>query len=686
MIKKPVFLLSLFILLLLASSSAYAQNSGHLKLLAVTEDEFGNLSGSPADLYLEVIPGTGRVFLDTFPFAKLDTQMSTRFANKIACDFLNYDCSNIDFIYTIKANSVIIGGPSAGAAISVLTVAVLDDLKIDEDVAISGTINSGGLIGPVGGLKEKIDGASKAKIKKVLIPFGESMSEEELVIDPDKIVDIINITETINETNATTQSQATNRSIDLVEYGKEKNVIVQEASTIYEAIFQITGKQYKIDDSEIIRSVEYEKVMGNIAQTMCNRTKILFKNVPYEKTQNNSIYDDAVNLTSRANYSLMQNDFYSSASFCFGANIKFKYLSLNKTKEELLHDASILNQTIQKKLEELNSRKLSTINDLQTMIIVSDRIDEAQGYVDGIYLMQKDFEEMEQKFNASNFSVQNTSILLIELNLTDESTGKQLSELSEDELKELIFREGLKKVDERLLDTIKYNLAYGTERMNSALSWAGFFNSGGKNYEMDKYSLKKACITSISETQERYQYVKVFYPEDPNKIKEEIDKAQKELREEKFELCLFSSSKAKAGADIMLSAVGVSESKIEELINQKLGIVKRTIAKQQRMGVFPILGYSYYEYSNSLRPHDKVSSLLYAGYALEMSNLDLYFNEKKGSPKILNPQQTLWIIFAIGIIIGSCVSWVIFNFVKNKSRFSIKSKGSLSKRSKKIKK
>ena len=85
--------------------------------------------GSTADLYLEIKNGRGRVFLDTYPLTKLDTQMSTRFAKEIACSKTDYNCDKYDFVYTIKSGSVIIGGPSAGAAITLLTIASIEGLE-----------------------------------------------------------------------------------------------------------------------------------------------------------------------------------------------------------------------------------------------------------------------------------------------------------------------------------------------------------------------------------------------------------------------------------------------------------------------------------------------------------------------------------------------------------------------------
>ena len=65
--------------------------------------------------------------MDTFPLAKLDTQVSTRLAKEVACSYLDINCDSFDFFYTIRAQSPIIVGPSAGAAITILTISLLGE-------------------------------------------------------------------------------------------------------------------------------------------------------------------------------------------------------------------------------------------------------------------------------------------------------------------------------------------------------------------------------------------------------------------------------------------------------------------------------------------------------------------------------------------------------------------------------
>ncbi|MDD3839438.1 MAG: Lon family ATP-dependent protease [Clostridia bacterium] len=76
--------------------------------------------------------------------------------------------------YDIHVNSIgggNIDGPSAGAAICLVILSALKQKPIRQDIAVTGEISIQGNIKPVGGIFEKIYGASRAGIKKVVIPF-----------------------------------------------------------------------------------------------------------------------------------------------------------------------------------------------------------------------------------------------------------------------------------------------------------------------------------------------------------------------------------------------------------------------------------------------------------------------------------------------------------------------------------
>ncbi|HII72754.1 TPA: hypothetical protein HA265_08415, partial [Candidatus Woesearchaeota archaeon] len=89
----------LFLVLISMPTVMAVQKTGHIVLLAVY-NEGGKFTGSPADLQLEIKPGNGRVFIETIPLSKVDTQISTRFAEQIACQFAEAECDKYDFFYT----------------------------------------------------------------------------------------------------------------------------------------------------------------------------------------------------------------------------------------------------------------------------------------------------------------------------------------------------------------------------------------------------------------------------------------------------------------------------------------------------------------------------------------------------------------------------------------------------------
>jgi predicted S18 family serine protease len=174
--------LPFLILIFMFSNMALSYSgTGTIHLLAVSEDNEGEMIGSVADLFLEIKPGQGRIFIDTYPFTKLDTQFTTRYAKNFACDYTSTDCSNLDFFYTIKAGSNIIGGPSAGAATTLLTAAMLQNREVPKTLSLTGTISSGGIIGPVGGVDKKIIAAANKGLKKVYIPKISGLNDSQII-------------------------------------------------------------------------------------------------------------------------------------------------------------------------------------------------------------------------------------------------------------------------------------------------------------------------------------------------------------------------------------------------------------------------------------------------------------------------------------------------------------------------
>lgn len=573
--ERRLFLL--FVLYLILLTPFCIAETGHMPLLAVSLTEEG-YEGSTADLYLEIKPGSGRVFIDTFPLTKLDTQISTRFAKSIACNYADVNCDNYDFFYTIRAQSSIVGGPSAGSAVTALTVSMLKNLKLDENIAITGTINSGGIVGPVGGLKEKIDAASEMNIKKVLIPSGTRILKEE------------------------------NESCDLVEYGKERGITVTEVSDVDDILYEMAGIKKQKTNKTPETSEEYTNIMKILGERLCNKSQQLkneFESIKKDDMgeELEIIEETALNLTEKGKNAFQEKKFYSAASFCFGANTHYKYLVLlmqEIEKKEISEKIKSTRQEI-KDFDSIIPFKYETITDLQTYAVVKERLIEAEDYLD----------------------------------ISEEQLGKG-------EEKESIN-----------------TLAYAIERFYSAKAWSEFFRNEGESFDFNNEVLKESCQTKIMEAEERYQYVKMFFPGNIEGTRKLIELAYDDMENKNYELCLFKASKAKAESDIILSTLGMEEKQIPDLIDKKLEIVGRKIVETSKEGLFPIVGYSYYEYAKTLKEDDKYSALLYSEYALELSNLNIYFEKKKTKRMFYFDEQLLYVLI-LGIFIGLFIGLLLF--------------------------
>ena len=595
----------LIILVLLVCSGLASAEKGNIKLLAVQQDG-DEMRGSIADLYLEIKPGEGRVFVDTFPLTKIDTQVSTRFAKEIACDYLEADCERYDFFYTIRANSPIIAGPSAGAAITALTISMLGNFDISKDVAITGTINSGGIVGPVGGVQQKIEAASENGIEKVLIPYGERFVRNESFVQL-TIEDVLSNESYENVTAKELLGEP--EKLDLVEYGESLGIEVIEVSDINDVIYEFSGLVMKGYDENITIDESYSRTMSALAEQLCERGKKLSANIAEDGLADNltiRLYEDAMNLTSRAETAMEQGAYYSTASYCYGANVKFGQVILLEMDET---DEEIFERIIQMEedLEGFSVPEYRTITDLQAWMVVNERLNDARRTVE-----------------------------LVKENLEDDDT-----------------------------ETALLNLGYAIERKFSAYSWSMFITGNGREFDLTEDRMRDSCEKKISEAEERYQYVSLFFPTVLANLRQGIDDAYDDLEDGNYEDCLFKAAKTKAETDVILSVFGVEREDVEDLVDRKLDIVEKYIIKQSNDGVFPIVGFSYYEYAKDLKDTDVFSSLLYSEYALEMSNLDLYFKDS-GSITITDQDMNEMAIFLIGLGAGMLIGVIVMIWHKRK--------------------
>lgn len=126
--------------------------------------------------YVEIsfVQGKGDTLIDIRPFNSPSVQLSARNAVDAAmreAGIRTLRDKDIKIEFNIDAQAV--GGESAGLAIGLAVLALLTDTKIKDTIAATGTIDTDGTVGKVGGILAKAEAVAKKGARLLLIPRGE---------------------------------------------------------------------------------------------------------------------------------------------------------------------------------------------------------------------------------------------------------------------------------------------------------------------------------------------------------------------------------------------------------------------------------------------------------------------------------------------------------------------------------
>lgn len=364
--KVNKFFVILFIFLInIQIASAIDRESKPVTLLVPAIEKVNNTErGVMAILQVYAREGSGHIFIDTMPLTEIDTQTSARIAREVVSSILDLDMNDYDLFIIIRSDSPAVGGPSAGAAIAIATIASLLNLSINPSVIITGAINIDGTIGEVGGILEKARAAAEHNATIFLIPYGQSKIQ----------------------------------NIDIKEYAKSKwNLTVIEVKDITEALKYMSGFEIKVKNVEIKESIILSNIMRSIAESFLkeieDRIKTLEKRINIsrisyqeEKYLKESIEAIKKRIDEARKY-YREKAYYTASSYLLGIGIDLAYLEnilefYKENRKEWIIEKNLntMEEMISQQIERIENEKkeVDSISDVEIISIAEDRIIDAK--------------------------------------------------------------------------------------------------------------------------------------------------------------------------------------------------------------------------------------------------------------------------------------------------------------------
>ena len=134
-------------------------------------------NGSMMNISVEIRPGEGRILVQTTPLMGIVFQDAANTAVFVAQNKTGADLSGSDVIFSIEAENKVssVDGPSAGALMTLVTIAALKNQPVNQNITLTGTIDKDGHVGAIGGVIEKATAAKASGKTTLLLPKENSV-------------------------------------------------------------------------------------------------------------------------------------------------------------------------------------------------------------------------------------------------------------------------------------------------------------------------------------------------------------------------------------------------------------------------------------------------------------------------------------------------------------------------------
>lgn len=573
--KKIYGIVAMILLILAAVPQAAAQctSEGHtvvLKAPAVSRTPDGRLIGVATDFVVTVKPGSGHVYLETWPLAEVDMQASARLATQIAGEVTGKDMSKYDVFIQVRADTPIIGGPSAGGTMTVGIIAALEGWKVRSDVMMTGMINPDGTIGPVGGILEKAAAAASVGAKLFLIPEGQRIQ----VVQENQQRNIGGIVQITTKTE----------KVDVVKYAKDRwGLEVKEISDIYDAVYYFTGHRLQKPQVPGVINIDTSFLKGDAEKDYQNTTdyynsvlqKLKSSNVDYATyTTLKEALDQAKSILNGAKKALDSGMYYTTLSKDFQARIVIRhvdwYIGL-QSAQDVGNLLTRVNGYINSTEAFVSGKEIRGITMLQAIAAAEERVEEAKDILQDAW---KDF------YNADYW----------------DAVG---------------------------------NAAYAYERADTARFWASLGERFAKGDVIERDELKDTARNYIDESSLIATYIESMYGNViGNSLSDTIQKAEEYYNDGKYSAAIFTAMEARVRGEVFLDTLAIDNTTIlRDKLKQMKNAAKAAIWLAQSKGVTPLLAMAYYEfaesYENGSTLDDLQNAMIFYQYSRESAGVFL---------------------------------------------------------------
>jgi uncharacterized protein len=340
-----------------------------------------------------VVNGTGHVFVDTNPYTQVDLQGSARLAAMVACDVLGVDEKVYDFYYIIEINSPIIGGPSAGGALTVATIAAINKWTLKPNVVMTGMINPDESIGPVGGIPYKLEAAAAKNYTLFLVPEGQTS---------------VTVKKSSNYSRGsyivTGDSEET---VDVVELGKKLNVTIKEVSSIQDVVLAFTDHEITMPTYKgTILTTQYMDLLKPLAENLKSESRSMHKEM-ISSMPGTPLTDTAKDILDRADKMYDDKKYYAATSLYFNSMFTMRFAQWKEGYGKSIHKEQYLielSNKVEKQIQasegDLRNFTLYGIFDVEAVGAAESRITVARMRLDEA----KKLNDMDEKLYSMAFA------------------------------------------------------------------------------------------------------------------------------------------------------------------------------------------------------------------------------------------------------------------------------------------